>query len=165
MATSNYLNKNDWSSILYLIRKQELAKTKLNKSGVEIRKIPNSFLFKCGIACSKWLNDDELLFGTDAGSLVLSKSYCDSVGNFKLEEKMSRCEHDGLVNCLDATFGSRTAITGSSDSIIKIWDLNECMSIQTFKAHDFGVRSIRLSPDQSAVFISTAEVSVIALRS
>lgn len=138
----------DWSGSYAVIDKQELTKV---ESSTLLSKFESCKKVKSGVCTARWLTNDSFLIGTDCGKLELVK------WNKNFDSLMSKEEHDGLVTCIDRKFDSETAVSGSSDCRIKIWDLNEALSVRTFRGHDFPITSVSLNPLDTNCLISTSE--------
>lgn len=148
MISSSSLTFQNWTGSYTLIEKQDLTKVYSNKLSKDFQfyKKVNS-----GVCTASWLSNNKFLIGTDCGRVQLLE------WNENFDSLMDKEEHDGLVSCLDKKFDSEMAVSGSSDCRIKIWDLNEALSIRTFRGHDFPVTSISLNPLDTNCLISTSE--------
>lgn len=148
MISSSSLTFQHWTGSYALIEKQDLTKIYSNK-------LPRDLKFyrkvNSGVCTARWLSNTKFLIGTDCGTVQLLE------WNENLDSLMNKQEHDGLVTCLDKKFNSETAVSGSSDCRIKIWDLNEALSTRTIRGHDYPVTSVLLNPWDANCLISTSE--------
>ena len=84
-----------------------------------------------GVSQARWVSNEKFLAGSDNGEVMLYKMNKEPDNMY--ESIMLKHEHDNLVTCLATSFNSDIALSGSEDSKIKMWDLNEELSIKTFK--------------------------------
>lgn len=148
LISSSSLTYQYWSGSFVAIDKQSLTK---NDSNFFSNNFKSFKTVKSGVCTARWVTNDTFLIGTDCGKLELLK------WNENFDFQMSKEEHDGLVTCIDRKFNSEKAVSGSSDCRIKIWDLNEALSIRTFRGHDYPITSLTLNPLDVNCMISTSE--------
>ena len=55
--------------------------------------------------------------------------------------------HSGSVDCVAFSPDGRSALSGSSDKTLKLWDVATAKEIRTFTGHSNQVRSVAFSPD------------------
>lgn len=110
-------------------------------------------------ACSAdWTNDKSFLIGTDNGEVMLYKLTDQSESFY--QNLMTKKEHDGLVTSLATCYDSNLALSGAEDARIKLWDLSEELSMNTFNGHDYAVCSLSLNPNNNQTFVSCSEVTI-----
>ena len=80
------------------------------------------------------------------------------------ENLMNKKEHDSLVTCIATCYDSNMALSGSEDARIKVWSLNDELSIHTYKGHENTVSSLTLNPNNNQTFISCSEVYIYIYR-
>jgi hypothetical protein len=61
--------------------------------------------------------------------------------------RVGKGAHSGSVNTVAFAPDGRTALTGSDDRTLKLWDLSSGREIRTFSGHSNSVRSVAFAPD------------------
>lgn len=84
-----------------------------------------------GVNQARWLSNERFVLGTDNGEIIMYSNLNDE----KSQEVMIKQEHDSMVLCLATNLNSEIALSGSDDSKIKVWDLNDEVSIKTLKGN------------------------------
>jgi len=84
-----------------------------------------------GITQARWVTNQTFLAASDNGEVMLYKLNKEPDNMY--ENIMLKLEHDSIVTCLATSFNYEIALSGSEDGKIKMWDLNDELSIKTFK--------------------------------
>ena len=119
---------------MYIVEKEQLEDKSVwhSTENVGTKDFRNKMPFNFSICAGIWVNAEDFIISTDSGHLIMMKMTLKDTKT-KLKELMSVLEHDDEVSCLDVEYNSDFAITGSADSTIKLWDLNEKISTQTWQ--------------------------------
>jgi len=104
-----------------------------------------------GVCDAKWTHKNQIVAGNDEGDILLFTYNNDAQ---QLDDPITLREHDSMVLSVAAGKDTNIAVTGSHDSQIKIWDLDNFASTRTYKAHDDAVCQVALSPHNDSLFIS-----------
>lgn len=158
LVLSNCLTENQWTSCVYIVEKEQLEDKSVwhSTENVGTKDFRNKMPFNFSICAGKWVNANEFIFSTDSGHLIMM-TFSPQDAKTKFKELMSVLEHDDEVSCLDAFYDSDFAVTGSADSTIKLWDLNEKISTHTWQAYDQPIRTISICPADKNLILSCAE--------
>ncbi|CAF0874798.1 unnamed protein product [Brachionus calyciflorus] len=151
LLSSSYLTFQSWTGFIGVLPKSDIS----NNSKILLSKLRIKKKFHSAPSVARWTTNESILIGNDSGDVELLNLSESSEDNF--EVVMSKCQHDGIVTCLDTKFDSNLALSGSDDATIKVWDLNESMSKHTYRAHDFSITSLTFKPNETDCFISTSQ--------
>ena len=64
-----------------------------------------------------------------------------------VEELRTPAGHAYRVNSVAVSADGRLALSGSSDSTVKVWDLRSGQELRTLAGHAYGVNSVAVSAD------------------
>jgi WD40 repeat protein len=68
--------------------------------------------------------------------------------------------HAGTVTCIAFSPDSKTLISGSADSTIKVWHLHAEKALHTLKGHSSSVKSIAISPDGKTIVSGSSDMTI-----
>ncbi|XP_056614508.1 methylosome protein 50 [Triplophysa dalaica] len=135
-----------WQGSLWVYSDPKLAPSEgFCKAGVQT---------EAGITDARWISDRAVLLASDAGSVEL---WTLAEDERLLMNKFTHNEHDDVVTSVSVTAGGQYAVSGSMDSRIKVWDLNQETVINTYNAHSEAVSCVSCSPLDESLFLSCAQ--------
>ncbi|XP_059926321.1 methylosome protein 50 [Gadus macrocephalus] len=123
-------------------------------------KAPNEGFCKAGVQTEagitdlKWVSEKGVLVSSDSGALELWEL---SEDEHLLVNRFSKHDHDNIITSVSPTVGAITAVTGSMDCRIKIWDLAQETVVTTYNAHTKPVSCVACSPLEDALFLSCGQ--------
>lgn len=123
-------------------------------------KAPNEGFCKAGVQTEagvtdvKWVSEKGVLVGSDSGALELWELAEDER---LLVNRFTKQEHDHIVTSVSPITGANSAVTGSMDCRIKIWDLGQETVVTTFNAHTKPVTCVSCSPLDDSLFLSCGQ--------
>jgi len=79
------------------------------------------------------------------------------------KELLTFTGHSNSVNSVAFAPDGRTALSGSDDSTLKLWDVASGKEIRTFTGHSNGGLSVAFSPDGRKTFTFSRQRKVFAL--
>ncbi|XP_023696890.1 methylosome protein WDR77 [Paramormyrops kingsleyae] len=107
-----------------------------------------------GISEARWVSERGILVASDSGAVELWELAED--GRL-IVSKFSLHEHDDVVTCVSPTAGGVMAVSGSMDTCIKVWDLNQETVVNTYNGHSSTVSRVSCSPLDEALFLSCGQ--------
>ncbi|XP_066590331.1 methylosome protein WDR77-like [Prorops nasuta] len=110
-----------------------------------------------GASCGAFLDHERFIVGEDSGNLQIFEK-CDNTDSIpEMHSIANACQHDdGLVSLSVFSDKSHT-VTGGMDYCIKIWNVSELLSVNTFQfAHTNIVTSVDTKPNSNSTFVSTS---------
>ncbi|TWW62127.1 methylosome protein 50 isoform X1 [Takifugu flavidus] len=123
-------------------------------------KAPNEELCKAGVQTeagvvdAKWVSDKSVVVASDSGALELWEL---AENEHLLVNRFTKHDHDGIVTTVSPVTGSNSAVTGSMDCRIKVWDLSQQTLVTTYNAHTQPVHCVACSPAEESLFISCGQ--------
>ncbi|XP_071476900.1 methylosome protein WDR77-like [Diadema antillarum] len=115
---------------------------------------------EAGITDIEWIDENRLAIGSDSGAIEI----------WQLENSRSSFrnlfylyEHDNAVNSVSVNSNKTRVVSGSSDKLVKLWDLSTQRSIGTLHAHTAKVEQVSCSPNELDVFISCSQDGSVLL--
>jgi len=147
---SSNLTTRYWNGGLFLWSKVEDA-LDIEKC-VGGREIDNSFIDM------KYIDSNRMILVEDSGEIEVLEVVRKSEDN-EYDIKVLECEetHDGPILSLGISHDSKYAATGCEEACIKIWELDEFKSIQTYRpAHTGPITSLSFRPTDSNILLSSS---------
>lgn len=132
ILSSSYLTYQHWIGFIGLLNKSEIDEIVKLQKPFMLSSLKTGKSNESGISQARWISNERFITGTDNGEVVLYKMNKEEPENM-YETLMTKHEHDSLVVSLATTFDSHIALSGSSDSRIKVWNLNDELSTRTMK--------------------------------
>ncbi|EGW12026.1 Methylosome protein 50, partial [Cricetulus griseus] len=115
---------------------------------------------EAGVADLTWVGDKGILVASDSGAVELWEL---DENETLIVSKFCKYEHDDIVSTVTVLSSGTQAVSGSKDFCIKIWDLTQQMSLNSYRAHSGQVTCVAASPHKDSVFLSCSEDSRILL--
>ncbi|AWP02862.1 putative methylosome protein 50 isoform 3 [Scophthalmus maximus] len=121
---------------------------------------PNEGFCKAGVQTEasvtdvKWLKEKGVVVASDSGALELWELAEDEG---LLVNRFTKQEHDHIVTTVSPVAGGNSAVTGSMDCRIKVWDLSEETVVTTYNVHTQPVTCVACSPTDESLFISCGQ--------
>lgn len=117
----------------------------------DVEKCTAGVQLEAGFQEAVWLDDTKVLVGLDTGGIAL----WDLVDNFHTFVHVSGVvEHDDLVTSVGVVSGGKSAVSCGADRCVKVWDLENMHSTNTYRAHHDVVECISCHPTEPALFLS-----------
>lgn len=123
-------------------------------------KAPNEELCKAGVQTAagvtdvKWVSDKGVVVASDSGALELWELAEDER---LLVNRFTKHDHDDIVTTVSPAAGANSAVTGSMDCRIKVWDLSQGTVVNTYNVHTSPVNCVACSPTDESLFISCGQ--------
>lgn len=108
-----------------------------------------------GVADGVFLDDKTILIGQDCGSVEFLSITVESSG--PLMTSMCRVDdHLDAVTCVKVTCSGKTALTGSSDMSIRMWDCQTSTAVRLLSlAHSQQITGVSAHPSNEQLFLSS----------
>lgn len=117
----------------------------------DVEKCTAGVQLEAGFQEAVWLDNTKVLVGLDTGGIAL----WDLVDNFHTFVHVSGVvEHDDLVTSVGVVSGGKLAVSCGADRCVKVWDLENMHSTNTYRAHHDVVECISCHPTEPALFLS-----------
>jgi len=156
ILSSSYLTYQHWIGFVGLMNKPEIDDIVKSEKSCFLSSLKTGKSNDSGVSQARWISNERFVAGTDNGEVILYKVNKEEPENM-YETVMVKQEHDSLVLSLATNLNSNIALSGSSDTRIKVWNLNDELSINTFKGHEGAVCSLTMNPKCTDVFLSCSE--------
>jgi len=108
---------------------------------------------EAGAKAIEWINESRLVVSTDAGCLEI----LDLKERPNLENTLRLIEHGDMCSTVSVNKQTEQLLSGDYDSIIKLWDLEVDMSINTFNLHSGVVHQVKWNQNSKETFGSVSE--------
>lgn len=124
------------------------------------KQAPNEGFCKAGVQTEtgvtdvKWVTEKGVIVGSDSGALELWELAEDER---LLVNRFTKHDHDHIVTTVSPITGGNSAVTGSMDCRIKVWDLSQETAVTTFSVHTQPVICVACSPTDESLFISCGQ--------
>lgn len=109
---------------------------------------------EAGVTDLKWVSEKSVLLASDSGALELWEL---SEDEHLLVNRFSKHDHDNIVTSVSTVADASSAVTGSMDCRIKIWDLGQETVVTTYNAHTKPVSCVSCSPLEDSLFLSCGQ--------
>ncbi|XP_074529165.1 methylosome protein WDR77 [Halichoeres trimaculatus] len=109
---------------------------------------------EAGVTDAKWVTEKGIVVASDSGALELWELAEDES---LLVNRFTKYEHDNIVTTVSLVTGASSAVTGSMDCRIKVWDLSQESVVTTYNVHTQPVSCVACSPTDESLFISCGE--------
>lgn len=106
---------------------------------------------EAGVMDVKWVSEKGVIMASDSGALELWELAEDER---LLVNRFTKHEHDHIVTSVSPVTGASSAVTGSMDCRIKVWDLSQEAVVTTYHVHTGPVNCVTCSPLDESLFIS-----------
>ncbi|XP_048766759.2 methylosome protein 50-like isoform X2 [Ostrea edulis] len=117
----------------------------------DVEKCTAGVQLEAGFKEAVWLDDTKVLVGLDTGGVAL----WELVDNFHTFVHLSGAvEHDDIVTSVGVVSGGKKAVSAGADRCVKVWDLENMYSTNTYRAHADVVECVSCHPTDSALFLS-----------
>ncbi|XP_013400422.1 methylosome protein 50 [Lingula anatina] len=113
-----------------------------------------------GVTDLQWINDYLIISGYDSGGINIWKFTEDLQ---TVNPIYHAFEHDDMVKSLSVAQGGAAAVSGGYDCRIKVWDIEEQQSSNTFQGHSDAITCVACHPRDSSVFLSSSQDGNILL--
>ena len=154
LVSSSYLTFQYWLGFVTRVSAEQLASPQQHDWQAPFMPSASGKHFDTGVCDARWLSADCFVVGTENGQLAVvatqsatnsstppandvngsgedsSSALVSRPPSYEL--KFTRQEHDHMVLCVDAAYGSSLAISGSHDAKIKVWDVEQELSTRTY---------------------------------
>ncbi|XP_034388276.1 methylosome protein 50 [Cyclopterus lumpus] len=107
-----------------------------------------------GVTDVKWVSEKAIVVASDSGALELWELAEDER---LLVNRFTKHEHDHIVTTVSPVTGGSSAVTGSMDCRIKVWDLSQETAVTTYNVHTQPVSCVACSPTDESLFISCGQ--------
>ncbi|XP_017271452.1 methylosome protein 50 [Kryptolebias marmoratus] len=140
------LSGRNWQGSVWIYSEPEQAPNEgFCKAGVQT---------EAGVTDVKWVAERGIVVASDSGALELWELAEDER---LLVNRFTRYEHDHVVTTVSPVVGVNSAVTGSMDCRIKVWDLSQETAVTTYNVHTQPVNSVACSPTDESLFISCGQ--------
>lgn len=140
------LSGRSWQGSVWIYSEPEQAPNEEKcKAGVQT---------ETGITDLKWVSEKGIVVASDSGALELWELAEDER---LLVNRFTKHEHDHIVTTVSPVTGASSAVTGSMDCRIKVWDLSQETAVTTYHAHTKPVSCVACSPTDESLFISCGQ--------
>lgn len=140
------LTGRSWQGSVWIYSDPEQAPNEgLCKAGVQT---------EAGVTDVKWVSEKAVVVASDSGALELWELAEDER---LLVNRFTKHEHDHIVTSVSPVTGASSAVTGSMDCRIKVWDLSQETAVTTYYAHTQPVVCVACSPTDESLFISCGQ--------
>ncbi|KAM6948030.1 methylosome protein WDR77 [Lycodopsis pacificus] len=140
------LTGRSWQGSLWIYSDSKQAPDEeLCKAGVQT---------ESGVTDVKWVSEKGILVASDSGALELWDLAEDER---LLVNRFTKHEHDHIVTTVSPVAGANSAVTGSMDCRIKVWDLSQETAVTTYNAHTQPVSCVACSPTDESLFVSCGQ--------
>lgn len=109
---------------------------------------------EAGVTDVKWVSEKGVVVASDSGALELWELAEDER---LLVNRFTKHEHDHIVTTVSPVTGASSAVTGSMDCRIKVWDLSQETAVTTYNVHTQPVNCVACSPTDESLFISCGQ--------
>ncbi|XP_056130176.1 methylosome protein 50 [Lampris incognitus] len=109
---------------------------------------------EAGVTDVKWVSERGVLVASDSGALELWELAEDER---LLVNRFTKHEHDHIVTTVSPITGASSAVTGSMDCRIKVWDLSQETVVSTYHAHTKPLNCVSCSPIDDSLFLSCGQ--------
>ncbi|XP_063971179.1 methylosome protein WDR77-like [Lytechinus pictus] len=113
---------------------------------------------EAGITDLEWIDENRLAVASDTGAIEIWQLESNAFRNL-----FYLYEHDSTVNSVSVNSNKTRVISGSSDRLIKIWDLASQRSIRTLNVHTGKIEQLACSPNELDVFVSCSQDGFVLL--
>ncbi|XP_069102113.1 methylosome protein WDR77-like isoform X2 [Argopecten irradians] len=142
LGASNLTGRYWYGSIWYYQDPTYAPDVEKCKAGVQL---------EAGLSDVQWLSSTKVLVGLDTGGVAVWE-LVDDFDTFM--QQLSTVEHDNIVSSVTISSDNQTAISGSHDRCVKVWDLETLASKNTYRAHSDNIECVKCHPKESAIFLS-----------
>uniref|UniRef100_A0A1A7YDV6 Methylosome protein WDR77 n=1 Tax=Iconisemion striatum TaxID=60296 RepID=A0A1A7YDV6_9TELE len=140
------LSGRNWQGSVWIYSEPEQAPSEgFCKAGVQT---------EAGVTDVKWVSENGVLVASDSGALELWELAEDE---HLLVNRFTKYEHDHVVTTVSPVTGANSAVTGSMDCRIKVWDLSQETVVTTYNVHTQPVNCVSCSPTDESLFISCGQ--------
>lgn len=109
---------------------------------------------EAGVIDAKWASEKSVVVASDSGALEFWELAEDER---LLVNRFTKIEHDHIVTSVSPITGGTSAVTGSMDCRIKVWDLSQEMVVTTYGAHTQPISCVACSPTDDSLFVSCGQ--------
>ncbi|XP_037106919.1 methylosome protein 50 isoform X1 [Syngnathus acus] len=143
---SSSLAGRSWQGSVWIYSNPEQAPNEgFCKAGVQT---------ETGVTDVKWASEKGVVVAADSGALEFWELDEDER---LLVNRFTKHEHDDIVTSVSPAAAGNTAITGSMDCRIKVWDLSQEMVVTSYSAHTQAVTCVACSPTDNSLFVSCGQ--------
>ena len=114
---------------------------------------------EAGVIAIEWINETRVVASTDAGCLEVFELK----DRPTMENVLRFIEHGDMCNTVSVNKQTTQLLSGGYDSLVKLWDLEVDMSINTFQIHTDVVHKLKWSSFEMQMFCSVSEDQSIIL--
>ncbi|XP_015231526.1 PREDICTED: methylosome protein 50 [Cyprinodon variegatus] len=140
------LSGRNWQGSVWIYSEPEQAPSEgFCKAGVQT---------EAGVTDVKWVAEKVVAVASDSGALELWELAEDER---LLVNRFTRYEHDHIVTTVSPIKGGSSAVTGSMDCRIKVWDLSQETVVTTYNVHTQPVNCVACSPTDESLFVSCGQ--------
>ncbi|XP_061640543.1 methylosome protein WDR77-like [Phyllopteryx taeniolatus] len=107
-----------------------------------------------GITDVKWVSEKGVVVASDSGALELWEL---TEEERLLVNRFTKHEHDHIVTTVSPVAAANSAVTGSMDCRIKVWDLSQETVVTSYSVHTKPVTCVACSPTDGSLFISCGQ--------
>ena len=150
LVASN-LTGRDWNGTIALFDDPKFAPN--------IPHIDFSVKVEYGCTSVAWINETRLVTSTDSGSLLVF----DLKDRPTLENSIHLSEHGDICSSVSVSKHTKQLISGGWDCLIKLWDLEVDMSVNTFSMHSEKVLEVKYDTHEINIFGSVSEDQTVAI--
>lgn len=150
LATSN-LTGRDWDGAVAVFDDPKFAPN--------LPHLDYGIKTETGAIAVEWINETRLVASTDAGCLEVIELKERPL----MESALRLIEHGDMCSTVSVNKQTTQLISGGHDSLIKLWDLEVDMSINTFQIHTDAIHKLKWSAFEAQVFCSVSEDKSIIL--
>ncbi|XP_033629607.1 methylosome protein 50-like [Asterias rubens] len=126
----------------------------------DISKCSAGIQTEAGVTDIQWIDECRVAIASDSGAIEVWQ-LVNSRSAFR--NLFYLYEHDNAVHSISINSNKTRIISGSSDKLIKVWDLATQASVLTLRAHTSKVECITCSPNELEVFLSCSQDGSVLL--
>ncbi|XP_008408052.1 methylosome protein WDR77 [Poecilia reticulata] len=140
------LSGRNWQGSVWIYSEPEQAPSEgFCKAGVQT---------EAGVTDVQWVAEKGVAVASDSGALELWELAEDER---LLMNRFTKYEHDHIVTTVSPITGESSAVTGSMDCRIKVWDLSQETVVTTYNVHTQPVNCVTCSPTDESLFVSCGQ--------
>ena len=144
LATSNIIGR-DWDGAVAVFDDPKFAPN--------LPHLDYGMKLETGAIAVEWINEKRIVVSTDAGCLEV----IELKEQPSMENVLRLIEHGDMCSTVSVNKQTNQLLSGGYDSMIKLWDLEVDMSINTFQIHTNVVHKLKWNPFDTQLFCSVSE--------
>lgn len=120
----------------------------------DVEKCTGGVQLEAGLSDAKWVEACRVFVGLDTGGVAMWQLE-DNFSTFVHQH--SATDHDNLVNSVSVSSDKKSAVSGSRDCCVKVWDLETLAALKSYHGHSDIVSCVSCHPTEPDLFLSCSE--------